>query len=129
MLHHDKDTTTATYNNILEIYQRCRSNGDWAKDYLETQGGKEFFAILVCTSAGNTAGAGAGLERGPKPKYKKPSQLRRDRLRRADFLELRRQVAATETKEDKDEMRPSATLTGMSEQIDEDVIVWLLIAK
>ena len=119
MLDHNKDNTAATYDNILEIYQRCRSNGDWAKVYLETQGGVEFVTISVRTSAGQTAGARTGLERGPKPKYKRPSQLRRDRLRRADFLERRRQAAATQ-REEKDETRACAILTGMPEQFHED---------
>ena len=79
-----------TFHNILEIYQRCKRNGDWAKVYLETQNGKEFVTLSVCSSAGTSAGA-AGVE---KTKKKSPSQLRRDRTRHSAYLERRHQAVA-----------------------------------
>ena len=89
------DNSHTTINSILEIYQRCRRKGDWAKVYLETQDGRDFFSISVSPSAGTTAG-GAGVEKMERAKRKNPSQVRRDRQRRAAFLERRHQgVAAT----------------------------------
>ena len=89
------DTTPLTYNDILDLYQRCRRHGDWAKVYLETQGGREFFTISVSLAAGNSAGSTTGLDRDLRRKTKKPSQMRRDRQRRETFLENRRQAATT----------------------------------
>ena len=74
------------FHNILEIYQRCKRNGEWAKVYLETQNGQEFVTISVCSSAG-----AAGVE---KTKKKSPSQLRRDRERHSAYLERQHQAAA-----------------------------------
>ena len=88
-----KDNSQTTYQSILDIYQRCRRNGDWAKVYMETQDGREFFTISVQSSAGRSAG-GAGVEKAEKVKFKKPSQVRRDRRRRSAFLERRNQEAA-----------------------------------
>ena len=90
MISWDSENSSSAFYSILEIYQKCRTNGDWAKLYLETQDGKEFFTISICPSAGNSA-VRAGEE---KIKKKKPSQIRRDRLRRAAFLERRYQEAA-----------------------------------
>ena len=89
------DTTPLTYTDILEFYQRCRRHGDWAKVYLETQGGREFFTISVSLAAGNSAGSTTGLDREQRRKTKKPSQMCRDRQRRETFLENRRQAATT----------------------------------
>lgn len=47
----------------------------------------------VCPAAGSTADAEAGVEEGGRLKTKKPSQLRRDRLRREEFKEKRLQAA------------------------------------
>ena len=95
MLPWNSDNTHRTIHSILELYQRCRRKGDWAKVYLETQDGRECFSISVSPSAGTTAG-GAGVEKMERAKRKNPSQVRRDRQRRAAFLERRHQgVAAT----------------------------------
>ena len=89
------DTTPLTYNDILDFYQRCRKHGDWARVYLETQGGQEFFTISVSLTAGNSADSTTGLDREQRRKTKKPSQIRRDGQRRERFLEKRRQAATT----------------------------------
>ena len=52
MSHQDKEDA---FKNILELYQKCKRNGDWAKFYIETCGGKEFFTISVCPAAGSGA--------------------------------------------------------------------------
>ena len=49
--------------------------------------------MSVCSSAGRSAG-GARVEKTEKVKKKKPSQVRRDQLRRSAFLERRNQAAA-----------------------------------
>ena len=104
MSNQDKNSSHITYNDILEIYQKCRKNGDWAKVYLETRGGTQFFTISVNVSAGPTAGTTSGVERESRKK-KKPGQVRRDKQRRAEFLERRRQAANSEEAARKDEIR------------------------
>ena len=95
MLPWNRDNCHTTIDSILELYQRCKRNGDLAKVYLETQDEREFFSISVSPSAGTTTGE-AGEEKMERAKRKNPSQVRRDRLRRAAFLERRNQgVAAT----------------------------------
>ena len=94
MSNQDKNSSHITYNDILEIYQKCRKNGDWAKVYFETRGGNQFFTISVNVSAGSSAGTTSGVEK--ETKKKKPGQLRRDQQRRDAFLERRRQAAALE---------------------------------
>ena len=94
MTNQDKNSSHITYNDILEIYQKCRENGDWAKVYFETRGGDQFFTISVNVSAGSSAGATSGVER--ERKKKKPGQIRRDQKRREAFLERRRQAAPLE---------------------------------
>ena len=85
------DTTPLTYTDILEFYQRCRRHGDWARVFLETQGGEEFFTISVSLAAGNSACSTTGLDREElRRKTKKPSQIRRERV-----LEKRRQATTT----------------------------------
>ena len=91
MSNQDNISSRPTYNDILELYQKCRRNGDWAKVYLETRGGVQFFTISVNVSAGSAAGATSGMER--ERKNKKPGQIRRDQNRRTAFLERRRQTA------------------------------------
>ena len=92
MSNQDENSSNITYSDILEIYLKCRRNGDWAKVYLETRGGTQFFTISVNVSAGSAAGATSGGERRERKK-KKPGQLRRDQRRREAFLERRRQAA------------------------------------
>ena len=94
MTNQDKNSSHITYNDILEIYQKCRENGDWAKVYFETRGGNEFFTISVNVSAGSAAGTTSGVEK--EKKKKKPGQIRRDQKRREAFLERRRQAAPLE---------------------------------
>ena len=91
MSNQDEDSRHITYHNILELYQRCKENGDWAKVYLETRGGNQFFTISVNVSAGSTTGTSSGME---TKKKKKPGQVRRDKQRRTAFMERRRQAAA-----------------------------------
>ena len=93
MSNQDKDSSFITYQNILEIYQRCRENGDWAKVYIESRGKEQFFTISVNVSAGSAADASTGVERGDKKRKKKPGQVRRDHQRRIAFLERRCQAA------------------------------------
>ena len=90
MSNQDNDSSHITFNNILEIYQKCRRSGDWIKVYLETRGTEQFFTISVNVSAGSTAATSSGME---IRKKKKPGQVRRDQQRRAAFLERRRQAA------------------------------------
>ena len=90
----EEDSSLITYNTILELYQKCRRNGDWAKVYLETRGRDQFFTISVNVSAGSTAGTSSGMERESKKRKKKPGQVRRDQQRRAAFLERHRQATA-----------------------------------
>ena len=92
MLPWNSDNSQRTIHSILELYQRCRRNGDWAKIYIETQDGKEFFSFSVSPSAGSSAG-GAGVEKVKSVRKKNPSQVRRDQKRRAAFLERFRQKA------------------------------------
>ena len=99
----DEYSSHITYNNILELYQTCRKNGDWAKVYLETRGGNQFFTISVNVSAGSTAGTTSGVEKESRKKKKKPGQVRRDKIRRAAFLE-RRQAAKLAEEARKDEI-------------------------
>ena len=87
----NKNSST-TFHSILELYQQCRRNGDWARIYLETQDGREFFTVSICPLAGKPAGVAE--EEKKKPKKKKPSQVRRDQLRRAAFLERRQRQAS-----------------------------------
>ena len=105
MTNQDKNSSHITYNDILEIYQKCRKNGDWAKLYLETRGGTQFFTISVNVSAGPTAGTTSGVERESRKKKKKPGQIRRDKQRRDEFLERRRQAANLEEAARTDEIR------------------------
>ena len=86
------DNNSTTIHSILDLYQQCRRNGDWARMYLETQDGREYFTISICPSAGKPAN---GPEQ-KKVKRKKPSQVRRDQFRRAAFLE-RKQCHKTES--------------------------------
>ena len=86
------DNNSTTIHSILDLYQQCRRNGDWARMYLETQDGREYFNISICPSAGKPA----GVAEEEKVKTKKPSQVRRDRFRRASFLE-RKQCQKTES--------------------------------
>ena len=90
MSNQDKDSSFITYQNILEIYQRCRENGDWAKVYLETRGKEQFFTISVNVSAGSAADTSSGVDRGKK----KLVQVQCDHQRRTAFLGRRRQAAA-----------------------------------
>ena len=90
MSNQDKDSSFITYQNILEIYQRCRENGNWAKVYLETWGKEQFFTISVNMSAGSAADTSSGVDRGKK----KLVQVQRDHQQRTAFLERRRQAAA-----------------------------------
>ena len=94
MSNQDNDSSHITFNNILELYQKCRRSGDWAKVYLETRGSDQFFTISVNVSAGSTAATSSGMERESKKRKKKPGQVRRDQQRRIAFLEKRRQAAA-----------------------------------
>ena len=55
-------------------------------------------------SAGSTADTTSGVERESRKK-KKPGQVRRDKQRRAEFLERRRQAAKSEEAARKDEIR------------------------
>ena len=93
MSNQDDNSGHTTYYNILEIYQKCRKNGDWAKVYLETRGGNEFLTISVNVSAGSTADSTSGMENRKEKKKKKPGQVRRDQRRRMAFLERQRQAA------------------------------------
>ena len=89
MLPWNNDNSHATIHSILELYQRCRRNGDWARIYLETQDGREFFSISISPSAGTSA----GVEKVNRARKKNPSQVRRDQKRRAVFLERRHKKA------------------------------------
>ena len=93
MSNQDNDFSPVTYYNILELYQKCRKNGDWAKVYLETRGREQFFTISVNVLAGSSAGTSSGVEKESRKRKKKPGQVRRDQQRRAVFLERRRQAA------------------------------------
>ena len=79
------DNSQTAYQSVLDLYQRCRRNGDWAKVYLETRDGEDFCTISIHSSAGGSAGVA---------RVEKASQVRRDRLRRAAFLEKRNQAAS-----------------------------------
>ena len=93
MTNQEEDSSPITYNNILELYQKCRRNGDWAKVYLETRGKEQFFTISINVSAGSTAGTTSGVEGESRKRKKTPAQVRRDQKRRSAFLERRRQAA------------------------------------
>ena len=88
------DNSQTAYQSIMDLYQRCRRNGDWAKVYLETRDGQDFCTISLHSSAGGSAAGVAREEKAKNVRTKKPSQVRRDRLRRAAFLERRNQAAA-----------------------------------
>ena len=67
---------------LLEIYRKCKKNGEHASLFLETKNGKDLnitFSIN-CPEAGAPA---AGL---PRRRRKTPSQLKRDNARREAFL-------------------------------------------
>ena len=97
------DSSHITFNNILELYQKCRRSGDWAKVYLETRGTEQFFTISVNVSAGFSTGTTSGVE--IRKKKKKPGQVRRDQQRRTAFLERRRQAATVAEEAGTDEIR------------------------
>ena len=88
------DNSQTAYQSIMDLYQRCRRNGDWAQVYLETRDGQDFCTISLHSSAGGSAAGVAREEKAKNVRTKKPSQVRRDRLRRAAFLERRNQTAA-----------------------------------
>ena len=67
---------------LLEIYRKCKQNGECASLFLETKNGKDSTITfsINCPEAGAPA---AGL---PRRRKKTPSQLKRDYARRKAFL-------------------------------------------
>ena len=82
-----------TLRQLLDLYHQSRKRGEWASLSLETRECKDFMTFSF-----NQAPAGAPARSPgrwqPSPgvikKWKSPSQLRRDQMRKQDFLAKKR---------------------------------------
>ena len=66
---------TTTLNSALEIFQMCRSRGEWCKIFAEVSNGHEFITLSVQKPIENSLVAGS-------PMKKSQGQKRRERRRR-----------------------------------------------
>ena len=70
-----------TIKKLLELYQECKRKGDTACLLMETKSGKDSITFTVNKQAGAPA-----VNSPPRRRWKTPSQLKRDKLRRDKFL-------------------------------------------
>ena len=73
----DEDTLA----KLLELYQGCKLRGERASLFLETKNGKQSITFTVNDPVGVPEGKSSQMRR-----WKTPSQLKRDRKRREEFL-------------------------------------------
>ena len=77
-----KTTDKDTISKLLELYQKCKMNGESATLFLETKRGKD----TTVTFTINSPGAGTSPATPPIRRRKSPSQLRRDTERSKEFF-------------------------------------------
>ena len=85
-------TRDNTINVLLETFQKCRQEGEWATLFLETRNGDEFANLKVKLPASHKIGTpgktfSGSASAAKKIKPKSPSTIRRDRHRMETFLE------------------------------------------
>ena len=88
-----KMATDDTIATLLELFQRCKKNGDHASLFMETMNGQDDkITFIINCPAGSSC---------PRRRWKTPSQLRRDKERKDKFLAKKfdNQTAVDENKE------------------------------
>ena len=76
--------TDDTIVKLLELYQKCKMNGEQASLFMETMEGMDTtITFRVKAPAGSQP---AGRDSCPRRRWKTPSQLKRDRERKDKFL-------------------------------------------
>ena len=73
----------STLAKLLELYQSCKLKGERASLFLETKNGLESFTFTINEPTGSPAGGRSGSA---SRRWKTPSQLKRDKKRREEFL-------------------------------------------
>ena len=93
-----KMATDDTIATLLELFQRCKKNGDHASLFMETMNGQDnkITFSINCPAGSQPAGSSC-----PRRRWKTPSQLRRDKERKDKFLAKKfdNQTAVDENKE------------------------------
>ena len=85
------NTDNSILNHALDLYQKCRIDGEWACLSLQTRNGFQMVNLSIQLPAGQSTGDRAGEVRKMSQKARKsPSSLRRDARRREAFLKNRR---------------------------------------
>ena len=72
-----------TFKKLLDLYQECKRKGDRACLVMETMNGKDTFTFTVNKAAGAPVEFRNSC---PRRRWKTPSQVKRDKLRREKFL-------------------------------------------
>ena len=74
----------ATVKQLLELYQKCKQNGEKASFFMETMNGVDTtITFTIKCLAGTPADS---PRRSPRGRWKTPSQLKRDKERKEKFL-------------------------------------------
>ena len=74
----------ATVKQLLELYHKCKQNGEKASFFMETMNGVDTtITFTIKCSAGTPADS---TRRSPRGRWKTPSQLKRDKERKEKFL-------------------------------------------
>ena len=71
-----------TICKLLEIYQKCKSKGEEASLIMETMNSKHTITFTINKSAGTPT----DRSNCPKRRWKPPSQMKRDKIRKEKFL-------------------------------------------
>ena len=76
-----------TMNQLMELFQKSRSRGEWVSLSMESRDGKDFVSFSIRNPAGTPAGTSRSWSPSTRPKRRKtPSQWRRDERRKEEFL-------------------------------------------